>query len=170
MMQKTFNLKLVIDMKKLTFTIIAILIVGFKATISAQSPVYFPDGLVVGPVELVLPNTSAQYKLAVAGGIITEKVRVATNGTAFWADFVFDKSYKLKPLAELEQYIKLNKHLPDMPTTADVNKDGLDLATTQALLLQKIEELTLYTIEQNKKIEKLERKLNAVNYRTRKIR
>lgn len=157
-------------MKKIACTIVALIVIGFKSTIMGQSPVYFPDGLVVGPVELTLPTTSAQYKLAVAGGIITEKVRVATNGTAFWADFVFDKNYKLRSLTELEQYIKLNNHLPEMPTTAEVNKEGLDLATTQALLLQKIEELTLYAIQQNKKIEKLEHKIKALNYRTRKIK
>lgn len=157
-------------MKKIAFTIVTLIIVGLNSTIIGQSPVYFPDGLVVGPVDLTLPTTSAQYKLAVAGGIITEKVRVATNGTAFWADFVFDKNYKLRSLRELEQYIKLNNHLPEMPTTAEVNKEGLDLATTQALLLQKIEELTLYAIDQNKKIEKLEHKIKSITYRRRKIR
>ena len=102
----------------------------------------------------------SSYKMAVAGGIITEKIRIATNGTAFWADFVFDPSYKLRTLSEVAQYIKLNKHLPDVPSTAEVNKEGIDLAQTQAILLQKVEELTLYVIEQNKKIERLDRKFH----------
>ena len=97
--------------------------------------------------------------MAIGGGILTEKVRVATNGTTFWADFVFDKDYKLRPLSEVENYIKINQHLPEIPSTSEVRKDGIDLAQTQALLLQKVEELTLYVIEQDKKIKKLESKV-----------
>lgn len=129
---------------------------------NAQSPVGFPTGVIVGPTSanLTLP---AGYTMAVGGGLITEKVRVATIGTTFWADFVFDKTYKLRPLSEVAEYIKLNKHLPDVPSTADVNKDGIDLAQTQAILLQKIEELTLYVIEQNKKIERLNKKVKYLS-------
>ena len=129
---------------------------------NAQFPVGFPTGIIVGTpsVGLTLP---AGYTMAVGGGIITEKVRVATSGTTFWADFVFDKNYKLRTLSEVSEYIKLNKHLPDVPSTADVNKDGIDLAQTQAILLQKVEELTLYVIEQNKKIERLNRKIRYLS-------
>jgi hypothetical protein len=66
---------------------------------------------------------------------LTEKVRVATTGTPFWADFVFEPTFKLKSLSELEQYIKLHKHLPDIPSTSEVIQNGIDLAETQALLL-----------------------------------
>ena len=129
---------------------------------NAQGPVGFPQGIIVGPasVGLTLPTG---YTMAVGGGIITEKVRVATTGTTFWADFVFDKNYKLRTLSEVSEYIKLNKHLPDVPSTADVNKDGIDLAQTQAILLQKVEELTLYVIEQNKKINRLEKKVKTLS-------
>ena len=127
----------------------------------AQSPVGFPDGITVG-TGVTIPAGST-YKMAISGGIITEKVRVATSGTPFWADFVFEPSFKLRPLSELAQYIKLNKHLPDIPSTAEVTKNGIDLAETQALLLQKIEELTLYVIEQNKKIGELERKVKWIS-------
>lgn len=128
----------------------------------AQSPVGFPQGIIVGPASanLTLP---AGYTMAVSGGLITEKVRVATTGTTFWADFVFDKNYKLRSLNEVAEYIKLNKHLPDVPSTADVNKEGIDLAQTQAILLQKVEELTLYVIEQNKKIERLNKKVKYLS-------
>ena len=132
----------------------------------SQSPVGFPDGIIVG-TGVNIPAGSF-YKMAVGGGIITEKVRVATNGTPFWADFVFEPSFKLRPLSELDQYIKLHKRLPDIPSTAEVTKNGIDLAETQALLLQKIEELTLYVIEQNKKIGKLERKVKRV-YRKKNL-
>jgi len=129
---------------------------------NAQNPVGFPDGITVGTPTVTIPAGSS-YKMAVAGGIITEKVRVATNGTTFWADFVFDKSYKLRSLNEVAKYIKLNKHLPDVPSTAEVTQQGIDLANTQAILLQKIEELTLYVIEQNKKIERLNKKVRQLS-------
>lgn len=127
----------------------------------AQAPVGFPNGIVVGLPTITIPSGST-YKMAVGGGIITEKIRVATNGSGFWADFVFDPTFKLRPLSEVAEYIKLNKHLPDVPSTAEVNQQGIDLAETQAILLQKIEELTLYIIEQNKRIEKLEKKIRKM--------
>jgi hypothetical protein len=123
----------------------------------SQAPVGFPDGITVGSGATI--PVGSTYKMAIAGGIITEKVRVATNGTPFWADFVFDKNYPLRPLSEVESFIKTNKHLPEIPSTDEVAKNGIDLAETQALLLQKVEELTLYVIQQNKKIEGLEKKV-----------
>lgn len=150
-------------MKKISFLSI---ILGFLfiQNANAQSPVGFPTGITVGSPTITIP-VGSDYKMAVAGGIITEKVRVATSGTTFWADFVFDKNYKLRTLSEVSEYIKLNKHLPDVPSTAEVNKEGIDLAQTQAILLQKVEELTLYVIEQNKKIERLNR---TVRYLSKK--
>lgn len=124
----------------------------------AQYPISFPDGVIVGSSTITIPSGSS-YKLAVGGGILTEKIRVATSGTTFWADYVFEPSFKLKPLKEVENYIKENKHLPDVPSTAEVSQNGIDLAQTQAILLQKIEELTLYVIKQDKEIQRLKRKI-----------
>ena len=143
-------------MKKSFISILVACFCFIQASFS-QSPVGFPDGIIVG-TGVNIPAGSF-YKMAVGGGIITEKVRVATNGTPFWADFVFEPNFKLRPILELAEYIKLHKHLPDIPSTAEVTKNGIDLAETQALLLQKVEELTLYVIEQNKKIGDLEKKL-----------
>jgi hypothetical protein len=128
----------------------------------AQYPVSFPDGIIIGTATTTIP-ASSPYKLAVSGGIITEKVRVATNGTPFWADFVFEPTYQLRSLGELEKFIQANKHLPEIPSTSDVTKNGIDLAEMQALLLQKVEELSLYVIEQNKKIKTLERKVKRLS-------
>jgi hypothetical protein len=149
-------------MKKL---IISFLVVGLALNFdcSAQSPVGFPDGIIIG-TGVSIPSGST-YKMAVGGGIITEKIRVATNGSGFWADYVFEPNFKLRPLLEVAKFIKLNKHLPDIPSTAEVTKNGIDLAETQALLLQKVEELTLYVIEQNKKIERLEQKIKRLSLR-----
>jgi len=88
------------------------------------------------------------YKLAVEGIIGARKVKV-TQGS--WADFVFKPEYKLRSLSELETFILANKHLPDMPPEKEVVKDGLDLGEMNKKLLQKVEELTLYLIEENKK-------------------
>ncbi|MGN6495696.1 MAG: hypothetical protein ACTHLE_27140, partial [Agriterribacter sp.] len=94
------------------------------------------------------------YKLAVNGDAIFTKVKVKTHST--WPDYVFHRSYKLRPLKDLESYIKKNNHLPDIPSTNEVKKNGLDLGDNQALLLRKIEELTLYIIDQDKKIAELQ--------------
>jgi len=102
---------------------------------------------------------AADAKLAVNGNIYSKKVKVTPNG---WADYVFDAGYRLRPLSEIEQYIQQHNHLPEVPTAAEVAKDGLDLGDNQATLLKKIEELTLYVIEQNKKNEEQNIKLQQM--------
>ena len=100
-------------------------------------------------------NMNGTYKLYVETGIITEKLKVATVSN--WADYVFDKKYNLLSLKEVEKYIKTNKHLPNVPSAEEVAKEGIDMAKMDAKLLEKIEELTLYVIQLNKKIEQLEK-------------
>ncbi|PWL28955.1 pyocin knob domain-containing protein [uncultured Roseivirga sp.] len=106
------------------------------------------------------------------GILESKKVKVTASPGSF-PDYVFSENYKLKTLSELEAYIKANGHLPNIPTAKEVEANGQDLGLIQQKLLEKIEELTLYTIEQNKKnqeqgiiinklinrIESLERKL-----------
>jgi hypothetical protein len=104
------------------------------------------------------PNLN--YRLAVNGNAIFERAKVKLN-TA-WPDFVFDKKYNLPTLKEVEQFINTNKHLPGVPSENEIKKDGIDLGANQAVLLQKIEELTLYIIEQNKKIEALQTEKEAL--------
>ncbi|MGD8781982.1 MAG: LamG domain-containing protein [Ignavibacteria bacterium] len=89
------------------------------------------------------------YKLAVAGDMIAEEVVVKLEDD--WPDKVFEEDYDLKPLTEVENFIKENKHLPDIPSAEEVKEEGLSIGEMQAKLLEKIEELTLYTIELNKK-------------------
>lgn len=76
-----------------------------------------------------------------------------------WGDFVFDENYKLKSLKELEIYINTNKHLPGLPSTKEVETNGINLGEMTNTLTQKLEELTLYIIEQNKKIEALQKEI-----------
>ncbi|MBN9300161.1 MAG: hypothetical protein J0I41_24395 [Filimonas sp.] len=87
---------------------------------------------------------SKGYKLAVNGAIRTKKVVVTQTD---WPDYVFDSSYQLPSLDSVSSFIQVNKHLPDMPSAATVEKDGHDLGEVQKLLLKKMEEMTLYMIE-----------------------
>lgn len=100
------------------------------------------------------------YKLAVNGAAIFTKAVVKSYST--WADYVFDESYKLRTLQEVENYIQLHKHLPEIPTTAEVETNGIDLGDNQALLLKKVEELTLYMIDQNKKLEAQQKQIEKL--------
>jgi len=89
------------------------------------------------------------------GQVECRRVRVATN---IWADYVFKDGYRLASLSETEQYINENGHLPGTPTEKEVIEQGVDLAEMNRLLLEKIEELTLHVIRQEKKIEELSKK------------
>jgi hypothetical protein len=109
-----------------------------------------------GNVGIGTTNPGAN-KLAVEGMIGARRVKVDQET---WADFVFEPEYKLPSLTELERYIKINKHLPDVPSAAEVAKEKLDLGEMNKILLQKIEELTLHLIELEKKMNTLENKNN----------
>ncbi|SHG88683.1 hypothetical protein SAMN04488109_2330 [Chryseolinea serpens] len=99
------------------------------------------------------------YKLAVAGKMVAEEVVVKLR--ANWPDYVFESNYKMPSLFELNAYIQQNKHLPEMPSAAQVEKDGINTGEMNLLLLKKVEELTLYVIEQQKEIEALKSKVNG---------
>jgi hypothetical protein len=106
------------------------------------------------------------YQLSVDGKIIAEEVKVQLS-TA-WPDYVFASDYKLLPLEQLEQSINKNKHLPNIPAAADVEKNGIMLGDMNKKLMEKVEELTLYIIDLNKKnnvlaekVQKLEEKAAA---------
>lgn len=98
-------------------------------------------------------------KLDVNGTIHSKEVKVDMSG---WPDFVFKKEYNLPNLTEVEKHITEKGHLKDIPNEEEVLKNGLNLGEINAKLLQKIEELTLYAIEQNKKIDNLEKRLEKV--------
>lgn len=94
----------------------------------------------------------SNYNLFVKGGILTEEVRVNLQGD--WADYVFSKDYELMPLQKIEIFIKENGHLPNMPSAKQVKEEGIELGQIAKMQQEKIEELTLHMIEQNKTIEK----------------
>jgi hypothetical protein len=103
-------------------------------------------------------TTPGTYKLAVEGTIGARKIKITQEA---WADYVFDSCYHLPTLHQVEAYIQQNKHLPEVPSATEVKKDGLDLGDNQAVLLKKIEELTLYIIEQNKQAENQKQQLET---------
>ncbi len=126
-------------------------------------PLWGPGGIrinkngQVGIGTALSDNSPPNYKLAVNGTIGAKELKIEINSNAWW-DVVFDKNYKLMSLKELESYLNKNKHLPNVPSVIDVDKDGgIMIGDMQAKLLQKVEELTLYIIEQNKRIEELEK-------------
>jgi len=93
----------------------------------------------------------SDYKLFVEGGVLTEEVRVRTG----WADYVFNTDYKLKSLADVEAFISENGHLPNVPSAKEVESSGLELGDISRIQQEKIEELTLYIIDQQKQINEL---------------
>ncbi len=111
-------------------------------------------------------QANSAYKLDVAGKMRADEIVVNTNG----ADFVFAKEYTLKPLTEVEQYIKVHQHLPEIPSATDMQSNGVSLGELNTKLLQKIEELTLYVIEQNKKLEALSAENGRQNQQLESLR
>ncbi|KPM48556.1 hypothetical protein [Jiulongibacter sediminis] len=109
----------------------------------------------VDPAKRASANTSGGYNLLVKGGILTEKVKVALASSADWADYVFDPSYKLMSLEEVESFTNDNKHLPNVPSADEMAASGLDVSATSKIFMEKIEELTLYMIELNKEVKAL---------------
>jgi hypothetical protein len=106
-----------------------------------------------------LGTASPTHKLTVNGAIRAKEIIVDTG----WADYVFSPDYRLAPLAEVEAHIKEKGHLPDVPSAKEVAERGVSIGESQALLLRKVEELTLHVIalskadeEQKSKIRQLE--------------
>jgi hypothetical protein len=97
-------------------------------------------------------TTSPSEKLSVNGNVKAKKIIVSQTG---WPDYVFAPSYSLRSLSEVEKFITKNKHLPDMPSAKEVEEKGINVGDNQALLLKKVEELTLYIIDLQKQINQL---------------
>ena len=114
------------------------------------------NGLYVGTngnVRIGAGTGNPSKALEVNGVVRSKEVLVEATG---WADFVFEDDYNLMSLAEIEQYVKQHRHLPEIPSAKEVEENGIGLGEMNALLLQKIEEMTLHMIELEKRLEELE--------------
>jgi hypothetical protein len=150
---------------------------NYKLTVAASSTgtnsgilVQTAAGSLYGIKQEVNDNTTKAFVIENAG---IENFKVLGDGKVYarevnvllgtFPDYVFDKNYKLMDLNELEIYINNNKHLPEIPSEQEVTANGANIGEMVKLQMQKIEELTLYLIEQNKKIEQLEIQNNELN-------
>ncbi len=104
----------------------------------------------------IAPGAATSAMLYVNGRILSEEVKVDLSQN--WPDYVFDKSYQLMPLNELEAYIAKESHLPGIPSAQEVaENEGFDLGEMSRKLLEKVEELSLYVIDLNKNLETMKK-------------
>ncbi|MFZ1527786.1 MAG: hypothetical protein WAT19_03485 [Ferruginibacter sp.] len=109
-------------------------------------------------------NPATGYALSINGKLVCEELKVQLD--AAWPDYVFSDNYKLKPLDELEAFIKTKNHLPNIPPAGDVQANGIMVGDMQKRLLEKVEELTLYVIELHKQNKELEQQVNELKTNT----
>ncbi|MFQ6601781.1 hypothetical protein [Flavobacterium sp. C3NV] len=129
--------------------------------ISNEYPVVIGTGggnqpLVLDAARIGIGTSNPSAMLTVAGNIASREVKVTVDAGA---DFVFENDYNLPSLESVDQFIKENKHLPEIASAEEMKKDGINLSEMNIKLLQKIEEMTLYMINQNKKMNNLEKRL-----------
>ncbi|MBN2036614.1 MAG: hypothetical protein JW768_07730 [Chitinispirillaceae bacterium] len=121
---------------------------------------------ITGAGKVGIGDTAPSEKLDVNGNIKGDTVKCAAVKINGWMlnapDYVFEKGYELPSLREVEKHIALKKHLPDVPSASEIKKDGLDLAEMNMTLLRKVEELTIYAIEQNKRLENQQKQINGL--------
>ncbi|HET6253936.1 MAG TPA: Ig-like domain-containing protein [Puia sp.] len=137
----------------------------YRNASTISGPWKYNNGVVYDSTDAIAIGTSNPqgYKLAVNGTAIFTKVKVKTAGT--WPDYVFRNGYTPPDLNILEQYLRTYHHLPGIASEADVQRDGIDVGEQQAAMLKKVEELTLYLIEQNKTLADQNRRLLDQNAR-----
>lgn len=126
----------------------------------SDADLVFAGGLSTDLTNLASAMTLKQNGDMVLGGRLTAN-RVTLNVGSF-PDYVFADDYELMPLNEVEAFIQQNKHLPNMPGEAEVVENGMDVGQINTILVEKVEELTLHTIEQQKHIQSLEEKLEQL--------
>ena len=114
------------------------------------------NGIVSGNLRVGSVPVPSGYKLAIEGKVICEEVRVKLASSG-WPDYVFSNNYRLSPLWEVEKFIKKNKHLPNIPSADEVEKEGIAVGDMQKKMMEKIEELTLYIIELKREIDSIKK-------------
>lgn len=110
--------------------------------------------------------TPGSHRLYIGGSMMAEEVKVELRAT--WPDYVFGSDYKLTPLPTIETFIKAHKHLPNIPSAAEVAQNGLSLGETQRLMMEKIEELYLHLIALEKQVKTLQAENEALRAKGQK--
>ena len=131
---------------------------GYRMTINTDGRIYMGIGNA--------PATG--YMLSVAGKVIAEEVKVQLKTS--WPDYVFANDYKLLPIDELEKLIIKNKHLPNIPSAAEVEKNGISLGDMNKRLMEKVEELTLYIIQLKKENNTTDERLKIIEAKLNELR
>lgn len=137
--------------------------IKYSSPVSTYSSMVYSTGIYLGLNGNVGIGTTnpGPYRLAVEGKIGAREIKVTLANP--WADYVFNKNYKLKPLSELEQFIQKNKHLPGISSAKEVKENGgIDLGQMNLKLLEKVEELTLYVIELKKENDEIRKSLQKI--------
>jgi len=120
---------------------------------------YYGNDIVIdGSGNVGVGTLNPDQKLSVNGIIHAKSVLIDLNG---WNDYVFKKSYRLRPLSEVKAYIDQNQHLPEVPSEQEMVKNGLDVGEMNKLLMKKVEELTLYLIELKSEVGQLQKQINS---------
>jgi len=130
---------------------------GDYLTINADPGGGFRKDIIVtstGEVGIGTSIMKTGYKLSVDGKVVAEELLIEDSGN--WPDYVFEDGYELMSLEQLEESINLNNHLPGLPNASEVEENGFSVGEMQKIFLEKLEELTLYTIAQEKRIKALE--------------
>ncbi|MDN3588120.1 hypothetical protein QWY86_15660 [Pedobacter aquatilis] len=120
---------------------------------------FMNDWLIINNGDIGIGTSTPKEKLSVNGKIRAHEVKVETSN---WPDYVFEEGYKVGTLEALESYIKVNKHLPEIPSANEVEKNGIALGEMNKQLLKKIEEMSLLMIDMNKKMLNLEKEVQQI--------
>jgi len=126
----------------------------FKAADTGEVPLRLSSA---GKVGINTDCFTGPHSLYIEGSAIAEEIFVQLKSA--WCDYVFADDYYLRPLAEVEDYIKENGHLPNIPSAAEIEETGIPLGEMERLLTEKVEELTLYVIELRKEIDTLKEEI-----------
>lgn len=130
-----------------------------------STSIYYNGSVGIGGIA----SSNSAVKLAVYGTLLSKKIKVSQNA-ADWPDYVFEPGYTLQPVTDLEAYVATNKHLPGIPSAAEIKKEGMDVADMQARMLKKMEELTLYVIQQEKKIQEQDKLIRELQRKLKQKR
>lgn len=107
------------------------------------------------------------FTLSVNGKFVATEAWVQATSNGGWPDYVFGKDYQLSSLADVERFIKVNSHLPEVPSAKEVEANGVNMGDMHAILLRKMEEMTLYMIEANKEITRLKEEVATLKMQSK---